>query len=99
MSDARWFRNVDLSTQPNPPPGARQTVLSVTSILLVAESLGGRPILVIQLSQILDFYHETVITRSVNIDYRDEALYQFYVDSTTGYEEEVEVGFLPGGSD
>jgi len=95
MSDARWFRNVDTIPQRTPALGARLTVVTITSILLVAESLGSQPILVIQLSQTIDIYPEQVVTRNINIDYRDEALYQYYVDSTTGDEDEVEVGFLP----
>ena len=97
MSDARWFRNVDTIPQLTPTFGAsaRLTVISITSILLVAESLGDRPILVIQLSQTIDIYPEQVVTRNINIDYRDDTLYQYYVDSTTGEEDEVEVGFIP----
>ena len=93
MSDARWFRNVDVHPHPTPSPGARLTTTVITSILLFAESLGDRPTLVIQCRQTLDFHgFQQVQRRDVTIDYRDDELYQYYVDSTTGAEDEVEVG-------
>ena len=73
---------------------------AVARLFLVAESLGGRPILVVQISQIVDSFPDgTSATRegSVNIDYQDEALFEFYVDST-GDDEFYEVGALPGGN-
>ena len=98
MSDARWFRDLNVTPLSDTAQGTRISGYAVARLFLVAESLGGRPILVVQISQIVDSFPDgTSTTRegSVSIDYQDEALFEFYVDST-GDDEFYEVGSLPG---
>jgi len=98
MSDARWFRDLNVTPLSDTAQGNRISGFAVARLFLVAESFGGKPILVVQISQIVDSFPDgTSATRegSVNIDYQDEALFEFYVDST-GDDEFYEVGALPG---
>ena len=98
MSDARWFRDLNVTPLSDTAGGTRISGHAVARLFLVAESLGGLPILVVQISQIVDAFPDgTSVTRegSVNIDYQDEALFEYYVDST-GDDEFYEVGSLPG---
>ena len=98
MSDARWFRDLNVTPLSDTAQGTRISGYAVARLFLVAESLGGQPILVVQISQIVDVFPDgTSATRegSVSIDYQDEALFEFYVDST-GDDEFYEVGSLPG---
>ena len=93
MSDARWFRNIRVEPHLVPAPGARITSSTVASLLLVADSLGERPILVVQISFTIDVFPDRHVTRNVSVDYRDEALFELYCDSTS--DNDLEVSFLP----
>ena len=93
MSNVRWFRNLCVDPLPVPAPGARHTTSVVTSLLLEAESLGGQPILVVQISFTIDIFPNHRVTRDVNVDYRDEALFDFYCDTTS--DEDIAAAFLP----
>ena len=93
MSDARWSRNLRVDPLPVPAPGAILTSSVVASLLLEAASLGGQPILVVQISFAIDIFPTHRVTRDVNVDYRDEALFEFYCDTTS--DEDIAAAFLP----
>ena len=93
MSDARWYRSIRVEPHIVPAPGATITSSVVAALTLLADSLGERPILVIQIRFTIDVFADHHVRRDVTVDYRDEALFEWYCDITS--DEDIAATFLP----
>ena len=93
MSDARWYRSIRVEPHTVPAPGANISSSVVAALTLVADSLGERPILVVQISFTIDIFPDHHVRRDVSVDYRDEALFEWYCDITS--DEDIAATFLP----
>ena len=91
---ARWRRHLRVEPLPDhTAPGARITNAVIASLFTVAESLGDRLILVVQLSLFIDIFPDHRVTRDVSIEYLDEALFELYCETTT--DEDILAAFIP----
>ena len=84
MSEARWRRNLEVNPLPEEQttPGAQITSVVIASLFIEAESLGDRPILVVQIKFFIDIYSDRRVQRDFNIEYLDEALFEIYSNQT-----------------